>query len=140
VSLHRCKDAPYSGATQGMMPSFQFFTIFKKLPTTMSRPITRANGFLDGNSILREVRTTTYVGRDVANRSKLLAPTSPRLRCKDLRAKLESSGLRPTSFRKRSGDRLDSSSKATSKTKACKVASRPSRALGGCERAVILNS
>jgi hypothetical protein len=89
--------------------------------------------FFDGNSILREVRATACVGRDVAARSKLLAPTPPRLRCEDLRARLESSGLRPISFQKRSGDRLDSDPKTTLKTKLHKVTSRTSRALEGCE-------
>jgi hypothetical protein len=83
----------------------------------MSRPIARARGFLEGNSILREVRAITCVGRDVAARSKLLEPTRPWLWCEDLRAQLESSGLCPTSFLKRLGDHLDSGSKATSKTK-----------------------
>jgi hypothetical protein len=61
--------------------------------------------FFDGNSILREVRVMACVGRAVAARSKLLAPTPPRIRCEDLRAQLESSGLRPTSFQKHLSDR-----------------------------------
>jgi hypothetical protein len=31
VSLNLCRDAPYSGATQGTMPSFHFYDFFKKL-------------------------------------------------------------------------------------------------------------
>jgi hypothetical protein len=47
VSLHQSKYAPYSGATQGTMPSPPvFYDFFKKIPTTMSRSIARANGFL----------------------------------------------------------------------------------------------
>jgi hypothetical protein len=30
MSLHLCKDAPCSGATQGMMPSPVFYEIFHK--------------------------------------------------------------------------------------------------------------
>jgi hypothetical protein len=36
VSLHMCRDAPCSGATQGTMPSFYFFAIFQKILTTVS--------------------------------------------------------------------------------------------------------
>jgi hypothetical protein len=97
------------------MPSFRFLRFFKKVSTIMLRLMARLKGFLDGNMILREIRAMACVGRDVAARSKLLVPTPPWLRCKDLRARLESSGLRPTSFQKRSGDRRDSSPKATSK-------------------------
>jgi hypothetical protein len=47
ASLHQCKDAPCSGATQGTMPS-SFFQNFqtKKIPTTMSRLIAQAKSFL----------------------------------------------------------------------------------------------
>jgi hypothetical protein len=40
------------------------------------------------------------VGQDVVVRSKFLAPTPMRLRCEDLRAQIESSGLRLTSYSK----------------------------------------
>jgi hypothetical protein len=62
VSLHQCKDAPCSGATQGMMPSPCFLRFFQKIPTTVSRPISRAKVFFDKNSALREVKMTTCVG------------------------------------------------------------------------------
>jgi hypothetical protein len=39
-----------------------FFTFFHKNPDIRSRPIARAKGFLEGNSILREVRATACVG------------------------------------------------------------------------------
>jgi hypothetical protein len=43
------------------LPHFlRFFQ--KKIPTTVPRPIAQAKGFLDGNSILREVRAMAYVG------------------------------------------------------------------------------
>jgi hypothetical protein len=47
VSLNPSKDAPYSGATKGMMPSCPhcFFNVFKKIPTTLSRPIAQVKGF-----------------------------------------------------------------------------------------------
>jgi hypothetical protein len=140
VSLHRCKGTPYSGLPRARCPPSDFYGFSKKILTTMLRPTARVKGFLDKNSILQEVGATACMGRDVAARSKLLTPTPPRLRCEDLRAQLESSGLRPTSSQKRSGDRLDSGSKATSKTKPRKVTSRTSRALGGCKRVVTLNS
>jgi hypothetical protein len=46
ASLHLCRDAPFSRATQGMMPSFHFLQLFKNIPTTVSRLIARAKGFL----------------------------------------------------------------------------------------------
>jgi hypothetical protein len=148
TTLRLSSECPCTGAkalpTRGypghdaLLPTFTVFQ--KKILTTMLRPTARVKGFLDRNSILQEVGATACMGRDVAARSKLLTPTPPRLRCEDLRAQLESSGLRPTSSQKRSGDRLDSGSKATSKTKPRKVTSRTSRALGGCKRVVTLNS
>jgi hypothetical protein len=45
ASLHQGKDAPCSGATKGTMPSSLFTKFFKKIPTTVSRPIAQAKGF-----------------------------------------------------------------------------------------------
>jgi hypothetical protein len=46
ASLHQGKDAPYSGATKGTMPSSFFTNFFKKISTIVSRPMARAKGFL----------------------------------------------------------------------------------------------
>jgi hypothetical protein len=87
------------------------FHVFFKNPDNCVETDHTSESFLYGNSILREVRATACVGRDVAACSKLLAPTPLQLQCEDLRAQVESSGLHPTSFQKCSGDRLDSGSK-----------------------------
>jgi hypothetical protein len=51
ASLHQGKDAPYSGATKGMMPS-PFFTIFfKKNPDSCVETDRTSERFFDGNSI-----------------------------------------------------------------------------------------
>jgi hypothetical protein len=56
------------------------FTIFqKKNPDIYVETDRTSERFFDGNSILREVRAMACVGRDVATRSKLLAPMPPRL-------------------------------------------------------------
>jgi hypothetical protein len=45
ASLHQCKDAPCSGATQGTDVLLIFMKIFKKNPTILSRPIAWVKGF-----------------------------------------------------------------------------------------------
>jgi hypothetical protein len=42
ASLHQCKDAPYSGATQGTMPSSFLLNFSKQILKNVSRPIARA--------------------------------------------------------------------------------------------------
>jgi hypothetical protein len=79
------------------------FYDFSKNPNNYVETDHTSERFLDGNSILREVRATACVGRDVAVSSNVLAPTPPWLRCEDLRAKLDSSGVRPTPFSKAFG-------------------------------------
>jgi hypothetical protein len=84
---------------------------FLKIPTTVSRPIARAKGFYDGNSISRKVKIMAYAERRAAVRPKLLMVTPPWLQPEDLRALFEFLGLHPTSFQKYSSDRLDSDPK-----------------------------
>jgi hypothetical protein len=129
---------PTRGLPRARCPPSDFYDFQKNLDNYVETDLT-SERFFDENSILCEVRAMTCMGRDVAARSKLLAPTPLRLWCKDLQARLESLGLRPTSFQKRLGDRLDSDPKTTLKTKLHKVTSRTSRALGGCERVVTLS-
>jgi hypothetical protein len=61
VSLHQGKDAPYSGATKGTMPScsphfFEFFQ--KKNPDNFVEADHMSERFFDRNSILRKVKMT----------------------------------------------------------------------------------
>jgi hypothetical protein len=102
---------PARGLPRARCPPYDFYDFSKKDPDNYVETDRTSERFFDENSILREVRATACVGRDIAARSKLLAPKPLRLWCEDLRARLESSGLRLTSFQKRSGDRLDSGPK-----------------------------
>jgi hypothetical protein len=137
-SKHPCTTAmtpPAQGLPRARCPASDFKDFSKKFRQPC-RDRSHEQVFLDGNSILREVRAMAYVGRGVAAHSKLLVPTPSRIRCEDLRAQLESTGLRPTSFQKHSGDRLDSCPKPASKNKTTPSYFSSSR---GCERVVTLS-
>jgi hypothetical protein len=110
------KMLPTRGLPRLRCPLPIFYDFFKKISTITSRPIAQEKGFLDGNSIL--CRVMACVGWGAAVCSKFLLPMPPRLWHEDLRTQPESSGLRPTSFQKCSGDRLDSGQKSdfTNKT------------------------
>jgi hypothetical protein len=51
TSLHQCKDAPCSGATQGTMPSPVFYDFFQKNPDNRVETDRTSERFFDGNSI-----------------------------------------------------------------------------------------
>jgi hypothetical protein len=86
-----------SGATMVQCPPSDFYDFFKKnLDNYVETDCTSERLF--GQKLDLARRAMACVGRDVAARSKLLVPTPPRLWCEDLRAQLESSSLRPTSF------------------------------------------
>jgi hypothetical protein len=59
-------------------------------------------------STLREVKMATCTWLGTCARSTLLAPMPSWLRCEGLRAQSESTGFHPTSFQKRSSNRLGS--------------------------------
>jgi hypothetical protein len=61
ASLHQCKYAPCSGATQGTIPSSVFQKISKKNPDNCVETDRTRERFFDGNSISRKVKMTTYV-------------------------------------------------------------------------------
>jgi hypothetical protein len=58
--LHQGKDAPYSGATKGTMPSSLFTKFFKK-SQQLCQDRSTSERFFGGNSISRKVKMTAYV-------------------------------------------------------------------------------
>jgi hypothetical protein len=72
-SQHLCTKAntllarAYQGHDALMPP--RFFEIFQKIPTTLSRLIAQAKGFLNGNSNSRKVKMTACAGVDGENPS-----------------------------------------------------------------------
>jgi hypothetical protein len=62
ASLHQCKDAPCSGATQGTMPNrvLVFYEIFKNSDNFFETDRT-SERFFDGNSISQKVKMTACV-------------------------------------------------------------------------------
>jgi hypothetical protein len=60
ASLHQCKDAPCSGATQGTMPS-SFYDFFKKNLNNCVETNRTSKRFFDGSSILRKVKMRACV-------------------------------------------------------------------------------
>jgi hypothetical protein len=72
MSLHLCKDAPYSGATHSTMPSPAFYPGHDALPRFLRIFSNNSDNyvetnctserFFDGSSISRRVKTTTCVG------------------------------------------------------------------------------
>jgi hypothetical protein len=108
ASLHEWKNSPYSGATQGTMPSLFFFQIFsKKNPDNCVETDRMIERFFDGNSISKKVKMTACVECRVATRSKFLVLTPHRLQHEDLRAHLEFPGFHLISFQKYSSDCRD---------------------------------
>jgi hypothetical protein len=99
---------PARGLPRARCPTSIFLQFFKKNPDIYVVTDRTSERFLAEGSTLREVKMMAYVGHKVAAHSKFLAPTPPRLWCKDLRAQLKSSGLHPTSFQKRLSSLPDS--------------------------------
>jgi hypothetical protein len=139
ASLHQCKDAPYSGATKGTMPSLNFYKIFQKSRQPCRdqsherkvfwRKLDLEKSKDDG---LRGVRGCYSFKAPSAHAS---AATARRL-ANTLRVPRSLSDLFSRSIRVTSWTLVR---KMISQAKLHQVTSRTFQVLGGCERMVVLS-
>jgi hypothetical protein len=113
ASLHQVKDAPFSGATKGKMPSCpqHFFEIFQKIPTTLSRPIARERSFLTETRTRRKAKMSVCVRWRVAYSFRAPSANIPASTARRLASTSLVSGFHPIPFREHSSDRPDSDPK-----------------------------